>query len=151
MTFADRVCAVPWANFEGSCGASSLRIPDLLVGLASDDGHVALKASKELWNVVCHQHNIASSAVPTMPFLLEVLDHAPEVLAVEIMDMIYGFAATISHSRLRPRNERLDWESRLNEMLMAEVPRLQRLSSHANENIASFAQLSLEACSRNPD
>lgn len=141
--FADRVRSVPWSDFEGSCLASPLPIPDLLVQLAGPGRAPALAAAGKLWDRLCHQGNTASSAVPTTPFLLEILDRAaPDELTVEIMDILYQFAATTGwYTRNPPAAGEPMWISELRTRLAAEEARFLRFAAHPNQDIAAFAEL----------
>lgn len=144
-SYADRVHAIPWADYKGSCGSSPLEVPDPLIRLAGADHARSLIASAELWNLLCHQANVASVAVPALPFLLEVLDRAPDELAVEIMDMLYIFAAYTAAWRKEPLpGGEPAWVSELRTRVAAERPRFRQLAKHPNVDIAEFAQMILD-------
>ena len=89
--------------------------------------------------------HLASVAVPALPFLLEVLDRAPDDLAVEIMDMLYNFAAYVGlYRREPPPGGEPAWVSTLRTRLAVETLRFQRLAGHPNVDIAEFAQMILD-------
>lgn len=83
--------AIDWSNYESACGFDSTEIPSLLVAIYSDSAD-SKRAIDRLWNVVCHQSNIGSNAVPTLPFLARRLATAEPDLKTEILDIVYSFA-----------------------------------------------------------
>lgn len=64
---------------------------------------MALAATHETSAGSCHQHAFPSSAaLPTLPFLLEVLDQASATLIAQLVDILVGFAG--GHGARGPRH-----------------------------------------------
>jgi len=147
LSFEERIAAVDWANYDTAYGRTD-EIPNQLLRLASRDKPTALKASHDLWCALCHQHvQVATAALPALPFLLEVLATADELLAPEILDIILGFAKGVNRQR---RSEYLaalgrkaysdpEWVIELRARLGNESGRFTELGSHSNANIAELA------------
>ncbi|MDQ5936624.1 MAG: hypothetical protein QG574_3960 [Cyanobacteriota bacterium erpe_2018_sw_21hr_WHONDRS-SW48-000092_B_bin.40] len=97
--FEGRLKRVDWSKYETAYGAASGTndwgsVGEQLLNLASQDDEKAMKAAHHLWCGLCHQHAfISSAALPALPFILEVLDNANETIALEILDILLGFAA----------------------------------------------------------
>ncbi|MEI8379854.1 MAG: hypothetical protein WCJ09_06985 [Planctomycetota bacterium] len=92
MNLQERLNSVNWADYESACGFDSREIPSLIVQLNDSDQATTMTAIERLWNVVCHQSNVGSNAVPVLPFLTERLETATSELQSEILDIIYSFA-----------------------------------------------------------
>ena len=61
--------------------------------LFDDDASVAKNAAFKLSNIICHQGNAGSIAVPSLPFLLErVESHPPIAVLEELMEIMYWFS-----------------------------------------------------------
>jgi hypothetical protein len=88
---------------------------------------------------------VSSAALPALPFLLEALDDASDELAVEILDILRGFA-TCS----RPEVAGADWIRTLRAQLLLEQPRFERLAGHETEDVASWATNVLEELGSHP-
>jgi hypothetical protein len=140
QAFDHRVRAIRWSEYEASCGNSPQSIPDLLIEMAGPDRAHTVPAAERLWNLLCHQHNTAPVDVPALPFLLEILDNAPDDLAVEILDMLFGFAATTGWHRRHPGYVEPHWVTELRAGLAAELPRFRRLAESTNDDVAAFAE-----------
>jgi hypothetical protein len=97
--FEERLKRVDWSKYETAYGSASGTnewgsVGEQLLNLASQDDEKAMKATHHLWCGLCHQHAfVSSAALPALPFILEVLDSANESLALEILDILLGFAA----------------------------------------------------------
>jgi len=99
---------------------------------------VALAASHELWARLCHQHvYVAPAAVPALPFLLEVLEHAAEDLAVELLDILLGFALCTNVWRC---DDPPAWATELRDELQQALPRIERFVGHPAKNADYFAR-----------
>ena len=145
---SERLAAIPWADF-GTAYGPAVNVPDQLRRLAGPDEQAALAASHELWCGLCRQHAyVSSAAAPALPFLLEVLDRAGEQLAIEILDMLMGFAvctrpgAGSAGPGFYPSAP--GWVGELRAAVAAERPRLERLATHPNAEVADFARGVLE-------
>jgi hypothetical protein len=152
----DRLAAIPWTEYRTAYGdadgehwfetASGQRtdrwgsIPEQLLALASNDMPTAMAASHHLWCCLCHQHAyVSSGALPALPFLLEIIDDASDEVAVEILDIITGFATC---SRGDTQDE--DWIRELRMRLVAEQDRFTKLARHANSDIAAWGRRVLD-------
>jgi hypothetical protein len=125
---------IDWRLVETAYG-SARNIPALLACLAGDDHAAAMAASHDLWCALCHQHAyVSSAALPALPALLFALDRANEELAVEILDILTGFAVCTS---LIAKNEA--WMNALRARLQEELSRFLVLAKSKNELIAEFA------------
>ena len=148
MTTDDEIRAIPWAEFETAYGPAT-DVPAQLRHLAGTDRSAALAASHELWCGLCHQHVYVSSAArPALPFILGALDRAGPDLAVEILDILLGFAVC---TRADPgtATSRVEafpaWVASLGDAVDAERPRLELLASDAHTAVADAARDVLEA------
>ena len=146
-TFEDRVNSIAWGNF-GTAYGPAMKVPDQLQRLGGPDRKAALEASHQLWCGLCHQHSqIASAALPALPFLLEVLDTADRDLTVELLDILLGFAIGVKQQDAVEHQRSLDqaifderWVAELRALMLAELPRLQRLATSSDDEVADFAK-----------
>jgi hypothetical protein len=140
-TLDRRLGSIPWADF-GTAYGPAVQVPDQLRRLAGPDEKAALAASHDLWCGLCHQHAyVSSAALPALPFILEVLDRAGEQLTIEILDILLGFArCTNPGSEPDPPA----WAGALRALVAAERPRLGRLATHPNAEVADFARAVLQ-------
>jgi hypothetical protein len=137
--FTRAVFQVDWTEYETAYG-SAKDVPQLLVRLAGQDQHEAQEARHDLWCSLCHQHAyVSSAALPALPFVLEALEGAQDQLAVEILDILLGFAICTTAS-----TDSSLWVAQLRHSLLAERPRFAELVGSPNEDIASFAENILE-------
>lgn len=137
VTFARRLNAIDWASYDTAYGPA-VRVPGQLLRLAGTGKRSAVAASHDLWCGLCHQHAfVSSAALPALPFILQVLEHADPELTVEILDILLGFAVCTNPGW---RAQTQEWERLLRERLRAELPRFQRLASHPDEEVAGSAR-----------
>ena len=109
----------------------------LLLDLFSGEPERAKQASYDLWNLLCNQGNTVPAALPAYGVLREGLLTLPTELKVEILDMLYQFAAGSSI----PGEP---WRQSLRERFLADRDLYRRFSADPNEDIAAFSQLILE-------
>jgi hypothetical protein len=154
-TFADRIAAVDWTAFHTAYGRAD-EVPNQLLRLASPDKATALKASHELWCVLCHQHvQIGTAALPAFPFILEVMRAADESLVYEILDIVLGFAKGVSRKRSvdfqralgREPQPEPEWVTALRTLMLKETERFKALCAHSNSDIAVSADSILQELS----
>jgi hypothetical protein len=155
-TFAIRVKEIDWTAYHTAYGRAD-RVADQLSLLASPDRAKALQATHDLWCGLCHQHvQVATAALPALPFILEVLDGADQELTVEILDILLGFALgtnrqrSVAFQKACGRDVPLpepEWVAGLRLRLLAQAPRWRKLAEDANEDIADFARRILEELS----
>lgn len=142
-----RLNAVDWPRFHTIYGTAD-KLPELIAGLHSVDEAAALSAASELAAGLCHLHvQIASAALPALPFVLEMLPSASEKVTVEILDMLVSFAITTDPVGMRQfasavgkrRLLRPGWVDELRRALEAALPRIAGYATHQNPAISEFA------------
>ncbi len=146
--FDERLNAIAWREFGTAYGPATA-VPDQLRRLAGPDKKAALAASHELWSGLCHQHvQLASAALPALPFLLEVLGAADDELTSEILDILLGFAKGTNRQRIMayqkafPRLKGLpeqQWVADLRAALISELPRLRQLTVSRDAETVRYA------------
>ena len=101
-----------------------------------------MDASHQLWCALCHQHAyVSSAALPALPFLLEILDDAPEQLKVEILDVLTGIAECST-----PQGDEPAWHSELRGELLKAKPMFEALTQgQPKVEICDFAERILAA------
>lgn len=131
----DRIRAIDWNSSYTAYGPAN-DVPDLLLQLASDDNETAKLASHKLWCGLCHQHvSMAPAGYLALPFILEILDSADDLLTIEILDILWGFAKCCTEvtpdvpEYFEPARERL----------ISELPRFALLAEHNDESISFFS------------
>lgn len=152
MTISEKILAINWRNFDTAYGNAAENIPyyvptgdnrgyvpdiaQSLLNLFSGNNKAALQASHDLWCSLCHQHAfVSSAALPAYDILFYGLQNLDDELKVEILDIIMGFSICL------PKDARKDlWQGKLRAKLEKDKPYFQMLLSHANEDIAGFAQ-----------
>lgn len=156
--FEQHLGDIRWADFDTAYGPA-VDVPGQLRLLAGSDRQAALDATHELWCGLCHQHvQVGSAALPALPFLLKVLDQADQEIAIELLDILLGFALGVNRQRFEdfqrsigrePPPEEL-WRTELRAALLAETPRFQTLAASPDENVAGFAITTLEELAIKP-
>lgn len=142
-SFTARLSAIDWTKWETAYGPAA-NVPSQLESLMdSRDLSERQNAAHALWCGLCHQlAYVSSAAVPTLPFLLEILDRADDATAVEILDILVGFA-WCTRPNLNPPLP--DWAAQLRNRLAEELPRFRQLAGHQNQEISAFCERILEA------
>jgi hypothetical protein len=124
---------VDWSQFETAYGVAT-DVPGQLVRLFSPNHDDAMAASHELWCGLCHQHAyVSSAALPALPFLIRALDALDAKLAVEVLDILCGFAVCTAGDSLP------DWGRRLRQSLLVESRRFEALTHHQDEDVSDWA------------
>ncbi|MEO0588075.1 MAG: hypothetical protein AAF078_10590, partial [Planctomycetota bacterium] len=119
--------------------------------LLSSDNDAAVDAARYLCSGLCHQHvEVSSASLPVLPFLLERLDTADEVLEVEILDILLGFAIGVSRVRTRSYQLRFlgrtsvtaepGWLTQLRTELNEQRSRLETYLCRDSSTLAEFAR-----------
>jgi hypothetical protein len=125
----------PWFRTAYGDGAS---VPPELRRLLFGDLDAAMDATHHLWCSLCHQHAyLSSAALPAYPFIALALRHAPDSLAVEILDIVRGFA------NVRLSEFGIDenaWHASLGEAMGVDRALFARLAEHENDDVREFAQ-----------
>lgn len=66
-------------------------VPEQIERLNSPDEEVALSGIRDLWAGLCHQEvQIASAALPALPFILEMLPASSERVTSKVLDLLAG-------------------------------------------------------------
>jgi hypothetical protein len=137
-SFTDRLNCIEWTAYRTAYGPA-FDVPKQLSGLASADHAQAMTASHDLWCGLVHQKvQLATAAVPALPFILEVLDQADEALTTEIMDILDGMAIGTTSDFWKMGNVPT-WALQLRQALQAELPRFLKMKDSANRDIRYFA------------
>ena len=122
-------------------------MPAQLLSLLSPNPDVWRPAANDLWGSLCHQHAyVSSAAVPALPFLLDALKDANDELAVEILDILVGFAVCT----LPERDDRPSWAEELRVGLEDAKPIVQGLTKDRSEDVSDFAQWFLSTLGGQP-
>ena len=144
VSLKERIYAVNWNSSYTAYGPAN-DVPELLLQLASDDHEVAKSASHKLWCGLCHQHvSMAPAGYLALPFLLEILDSADELIMVEILDILWGFAQCCIETGPNVP----DYFEPTRERLIFEIPRFSLLSRHGNELISNFSSEIIKSLSQ---
>jgi hypothetical protein len=134
-----RVHQIEWANYQTANGDAQ-GIPLQICALASDNDEIALKAAHQLWSGLCHQHAyLSSAALPSYPFLLEILDKANSKLSVEILDIFRGFSSCSIPNFPKQSKDELEWRNEIRRQLIRDAEIFERLIDNDDECISGFA------------
>ena len=141
-----RLVEIDWAGFETAYGPA-VKVPTHLANLFSPDATERLDATHALWCGLCHAY-VSSAALPALPFLFEALDRTDDATAVEILDILAGFAYCTrpdDYGGAMP-----DWVGALRQNLAPELPRFRQLATHVNADISYFAGFILKSFGETP-
>ena len=137
--------AVDWAAYGTAYGGAE-RVPRLLMQLASAHVPTATGAAHELWSGLCHQHAyVSSAALPSYPIVLRILANAEQGLAVEILDVLLGFARCSSPGFGANIQSCSGWKSELHAAMQADITTFEALAGADNEEVREFARLIVDA------
>lgn len=135
LSWEARVRAVQWSEWETAYGRAD-DVAEQLVALRSDLP-TALEATHNLWCGLCHQRAfLSSAALPALPFLLEVIDEAPDALIIELLDILVGFAKLTA---LGAAPNMPDWAIELRTQLIAARHKFDVLAIHPSPDVRDFA------------
>jgi len=144
-----RLNAVDWSLFHTVYGAATT-VPEQIERLHSPDEKVALSGAGDLRAGLCHQHvQVASAALPAFPFIMEMLPTASEKVAVEILDILAGFAITTNRVRMdrfasavgKRRMPPPGWVEELRRALQMALPQISIYVTHEDPTIAEAAKM----------
>jgi hypothetical protein len=142
---AAEIDQVNWQDFSTAYGIAD-NVPSLLRQLAAPDAENATEASHNLWCGLCHQHAyVSSAALPSYPILLKVLHSADEELAVEILDILLGFARCTAPVAGIDPSSRPHWEADLHDQMIADKGAYEAFAKSGNEVVRGFASDIIEA------
>lgn len=85
-----RLREVNWGDYEVSSGKAE-RLDKLLQDLASRKEARAMRASQEVWRLLC-SGGIRSAAIPVVPFLVSIIDVSGDNVRCEILDILKSCA-----------------------------------------------------------
>lgn len=90
-----RLRDVAWGQYEVSGGGKPERLGKLLQDLASRKRVRAMRASQEIWRMVC-SGGVRSSAAAVVPFLVEIIDVSEPEVRCEILDILKSVAVGVA-------------------------------------------------------
>lgn len=88
-----RLRDVAWGQYEVSSGKPE-RLGKLIADLSSRKKVRAMRASQELWRLVC-SGGLRSGASVVVPFLVEVIDVSEDEVRCEILDILKSCAVGV--------------------------------------------------------
>lgn len=144
-----RLNAVDWPLFHTVYGVAT-KVPEQIERLHSPDEKIALSGAADLREGLCHQHvQIASAALPALPFIMERLPSASERVTAEILEILVGFAITTDRARMQQfasavgkrRMPPPGWVQELRDALHMALPRIAAYGTHENPTIAELARM----------
>lgn len=131
--------SIDWSTFETAYGSATW-IPHALCLLLEGTKAQSLDASHKLWSGLCHQHAyVSSAALPALPFILDALGSADSDLAVELLDILLGFARCTAGKRAP-----VGWQHSLRNALLEAQPLINTFLSNADPDVVAEAELVLE-------
>jgi hypothetical protein len=129
---------VDWKEFYTAHGVAE-NVPSQLKMLSSSNFEDAMAAANELWGGLCHQHAyISSAALPSYPILFKVLCASDDKLAVEILDIFWGFAKCSAVDFFGSPQEQ-SWVIELRSLMKRDLPHFEELAMSSDESIRDFA------------
>jgi hypothetical protein len=144
-----RLNAVDWSHFHTIYGLAT-KVPEQIERLHSPDETIALSAVADLWAGLCHKNvQMASAALPALPFILEVLPSRNDKVTAEILDMLVAFAVTTDPVRMqrfasavgKRRTPLPGWVEELRGALKTALPRIAVFAAHEDPTIAELAKM----------
>lgn len=142
-----RLAQIDWSRFFTVYGAA-INVPEQIERLNSIDEKVALSGTYDLQAGLCHQEvQIASAALPALPFILECLPGASEKVTAEVLFLLVGFVVTTDPVRAEQYDRAMGrapepqflWEVEVRAELRKQLPRIEAFATHKNPDIAEFA------------
>lgn len=131
---------VNWAEYQTAYGRAE-EVGSQLLALNSAEHDTAMRASHDLWCGLCHQYAyVTSAALPSYPFLVEILNNASEELQIEILDILLGFAVCSKSDNSVAGTEELNWRNALQSTLMSDIKIYEELARSQNEQVRDFAE-----------
>jgi hypothetical protein len=150
-----RLNAIDWSSFQTAYGAAT-NVPQQIERMNSPDEKVALSGIRELWAGLCHQEvQIASAALPALPFIMERLPAPSDKVTAEVLDILAGFAVTTDPLRAEQYQQALgrkslpqpSWIVDVRSRLRAELDRIAAFTTHQNAEVAECAKRIIEELS----
>ena len=141
--------AVDWSRFLTIYGVATT-VPEQIERLHSPDETIAVSATDDLRAGLCRQHvQIASAALPALPFIMEMLPCSNENVTVGILEILVGFAITTNRVRMGRFASAVGkaplpppgWVEELRRSLRIALPRIAVFVTHENSTISEFAQM----------
>lgn len=136
--FAQRIDNIDWKQYDTAYGRADI-ISEQLKRLVCGDREIEMKAAHDLWCGLCHQHAyISSAALPAFPFLLEVLKVADDEIAVEILDIFFGFVGCSCPEDTKAKQD--IWKRELRAKLTEQATFFSGLMTRDDEVISELAE-----------
>ncbi|MEM7316679.1 MAG: hypothetical protein AAF497_26395 [Planctomycetota bacterium] len=137
-SFRRRVLAFPWWKYNSTYGRCSAGVPMSLIILSQEGRH--WDSVDYLCNELCHQDStVYEASEHALPFLLELARCKEHPSRLEITQLLSSFAfSTNPHN---PGYEPLtDYELRIRQMLIENIPFFRSLEKDDNEELANAAR-----------
>ncbi|MFC5050937.1 hypothetical protein ACFPK9_09950 [Rubritalea spongiae] len=117
-----RLREVQWKDYEVSEGSSE-RLEKILQDLASRKRARAMKASHDVWRMLC-RNGVRSAAVVVVPYLVEIIEISTEDVQLEIADILKSCVVGVG-------GVRENWQDDLVRALQRVEPELRRYHKKA--------------------
>ena len=139
----NQIDEIKWENFETAYGNAKDTTPNYLKDIYSSDEKIAMQATHHLWCSLCHQHAyISSASLPAYEIIKNRLIECEDKLKIELLDIMYGFAACSNHKTEYEEYNNLT--TKMKSKLLKDKAIFQELSTHNDEEIKDFAESILE-------
>ena len=144
----DRLGRVSWETLHTIYGPA-VEVPRQIILLHSPEEETGLRAAAELRESLCRrQTQIASAALPALPFLMEALAAGGDRIQAALLDLLCCFAATTNHARMarfasavgKVRKAPPAWVQELHAGLESAAAEIAGYASSANPEIAEAAR-----------
>ncbi|MFC4991397.1 hypothetical protein [Rubritalea tangerina] len=93
-----RLREVDWGGYEVNSGRAD-KLPKLMQDLASRKVTRSMRASQELWRLLC-SGQLATAAEPAIPFLVEIFRISSVEIQEEILDILKSCAIKLGNTEL---------------------------------------------------
>lgn len=138
-----QIDSIKWENFETAYGNAKETTPDYLKNIYNSDEKIAMKATHHLWCSLCHQHAyISSASLPAYEIIKDRIIECNEKLKIELLDIMYGFAACSNHKTEDGKYN--DLTAKMKRKLLKDKAIFKELALHKDEEIKDFAESILE-------
>ncbi|MGJ8672344.1 hypothetical protein [Rubritalea sp.] len=131
-----RLREVQWKDYDVSEGSAD-RLEKVLQDLASRKRARAMKASHDVWRLLC-RNGTHSAAVVALPYLAEIIEISTEDVQIEIADCIKSCASGLPSDCV--------WRERFKCVAGKSLPHLKRLRSKGDLEIALKSAIEALQC-----
>ncbi len=131
------LAAIDWSTYSTAYGSAE-PVPGWLFDLRYAELEDAERAGHNLWASLCHQKGqLASAVLPALPFLFEFLPHVAEILQIEIVDILDGFACCSSPLFGFPGD---GYHAAVRAALQSRLPLLEPYLNSDSESVCGFVE-----------